>query len=261
MTELHAETLGTGVPVIAIHSGGMSGRQWRRLGELLSTKHEVWLPDLLGSGKNPPWPSAEPFEIALDVNAVARLLARAGRAHLVGHSYGGLIALMLARQAPEAVLSLSLYDPVAFGVLYDPPDEAGLANLSSARKNPVFTDDARGGSAEWLEAFVDYWNGKGAWNALPAPTRAAFERVGRKVYYEVSSLAGDRTPASAYAGIRVPTLLLTGEHTPAAARGVIARLATVLSYVERIEIAGAGHMGPITHVAEVNHAIQRNIDR
>lgn len=260
MTELHVETLGAGVPVIALHSGGMSGRQWRKLAELLAPNHEVQLPDLLGSGKNPPWPDAEPFEIALDVNAVGRVFERTGSAHLVGHSYGGLIALMLARSMPQSVLSLSLYDPVAFGVLYDPPDVLGLANLESARDNPVFTDDARGGSAEWLEAFVDYWNGKGAWSALPVPARAAFEKVGRKVYYEVRSLAGDRTKASAYSGIHAPTLLLTGEHTPAAARGVIARLASALPNAERVEIPGAGHMGPITHAAEVNVAIQRNIE-
>jgi pimeloyl-ACP methyl ester carboxylesterase len=259
MTELHVETLGAGVPVIALHSGGMSGRQWRKLGEVLAPDHEVLLPDLLGSGKNPPWPDAEPFEVELDVNAVRAVLARAGRAHLVGHSYGGLLALTLAREAPGSVLSLSLYDPVAFGVLYEPPDEVGLANLRSARENPVFTDDTRGGNREWLETFVDYWNGKGSWNALPPPARAAFEKVGRKVFYEVRSLAEDRTPASAYAAIAAPTLFLTGEHTPAAARGVIARLMSVLPGAQRIEIAGAGHMGPITHAPEVNAAIARNI--
>jgi pimeloyl-ACP methyl ester carboxylesterase len=260
VSELHVETLGTGVPVIALHSGGMSGRQWRKLGEFLATTHEVLLPDLLGSGKNPPWPASEPYEVELDVNAVREVLQRVGRAHLVGHSYGGLLALTLARQTPDSVLSLSLYDPVAFGVLYEPPDEAGLANLESARENPVFADDARGGNSEWLEAFVDYWNGKGSWNALPPPTRAAFEQVGRKVFYEVRSLAEDRTPASAYAAIVAPTVLLTGEHTPRAARGVIARLVSAMPNARRVEIAGAGHMGPITHAADVNAAIRRNID-
>jgi pimeloyl-ACP methyl ester carboxylesterase len=259
MTELHVETLGAGVPVIALHSGGMSGRQWRKLAELLAPEHEVLLPDLLGSGKNPPWPDAEPFEVTLDVSAVGQVLERVGPAHLVGHSYGGLIALTLAREAPGSVLSLSLYDPVAFGVLYEPPHEAALSNLASARENPVFTDDARGGNSEWLEAFVDYWNGKGSWNALPPGARAGFEKVGRKVFYEVRSLAEDRTPASAYAGIAAPTLFLTGEHTPAAARGVIARLVSVLPRAQRIELAGAGHMGPITHAVEVNAAIARHI--
>lgn len=260
MTELHVETLGSGVPVIALHSGGMSGRQWRKLAELLAPAHEVLLPDLLGCGKNPPWPDELPFEVALDVRAVRSVLTHVGRAHLVGHSYGGLIALTLAREKPDSVLSVSLYDPVAFGVLYDPPDEAGLANLQSARENPVFTDDARGGNSEWLEAFVDYWNGKGSWNALPPTARAAFEKVGRKVFYEVRSLAEDRTPASAYGQIAAPTSFLTGEHTPAAARGVIARLVSVMPAARRTEIAGAGHMGPITHAAEVNAAILRNID-
>lgn len=240
----------------------MSSRQWKKLGDVLEPSHRVVAPDLLGSGENPPWPSESPFEFSMDVDAVEKIVDGLGdKVHLVGHSYGGLIALTLARRSPHKLRSIAVYDPVAFGVLYEPHDAEGLADLGRAGDNLVFLDSARGGNDEWFEAFVDYWNGPGSWRALPAPARDGFLRVGRKVFYEVSSLMHDRTPASAYANITVPALLMTGEKSPAAAQRVIARLGAALPNAKTLSVQGAGHMGPITHGGVVNAALKDHFAR
>jgi pimeloyl-ACP methyl ester carboxylesterase len=257
---LKATIQGEGPTVLLLHSGGMSGRQWRRLAEALAPTHRTVAPDFLGSGDNPPWADPDNFDFRLDVEAVAPLVADAPF-HVVGHSYGGLVALTLAAAEPSRVLSVAVYDPVAFGVLFDPPDAEGIADLDKAKRNPVFTDDAQGGTEAWLRSFVEYWNGSGAWDALPAPTRAAFARVGRKVYLEVRSLTADRTPARAYAAITAPTLLLHGEASPPAARRVVACLCAAMPNVTVTSIAGAGHMGPITHAGAVNGAIVEHLNK
>ena len=257
---LKCDVRGEGELVLLLHSGGMSSRQWRRLAERLGTSHRVVSPDFLGSGDNPPWPPEQPFDFHADVSEIRTILDAYGpAAHLVGHSYGGLVAATIARERPAEVRSLSLYDPVAFGILHDPPDDAGLADLDRAGNNPIFLDDSLGGSEPWFSVFVEFWNGPGSWAAMPAPAREAFLKVGRKVYYEVRSLMADHTPASAYAVVRAPTLLLTGERTPTAARKVIERLAAALkAQVEVVE--GAGHMGPITHANAVNELVARHIE-
>lgn len=245
--------------VVLLHSGGMSGRQWRRLAERLAPTYHVMTPDFLGSGDNPPWPDDRPFDFHLDVAAVNALVDGAGPpVHLVGHSYGGLIALTVARERPEVVRSLAVFDPVVFGVLYAADDREGLADLARASANPVFLDDARGGSEEWLEAFVDYWSGPGAWKALPPPMRASFQKVGRKVYGEVTSLMVDRTSAEAYANIAAPTLLLTGERSPTSVRRVTTLLAAAMPSAQVEVVPGAGHMGPITHGSDVNALLERH---
>jgi pimeloyl-ACP methyl ester carboxylesterase len=246
--------------VVLLHSSGLSGRQWGRLSEVLGRSHRVIAPDFLGSGENPPWPAGRPFDLSMDVDVIERLLVDLRQpAHLVGHSYGGLIALILARRAPERVRSLAVYDPVAFGVLHDAGDEEGLTDLMRVGGHPVFLDEEIGGGDAWFEVFVDYWNGPGAWRAMSESGREAFLRVGRKVFLEVRSLGSDRTPRSAYARVGAPSLVLEGERSPIAARRVVRLLASALPQGREATVPGAGHMGPLTHAALVNQAIVDHI--
>jgi pimeloyl-ACP methyl ester carboxylesterase len=247
-------------PVVLLHSSGMSSRQWNRLADALGRTHRVFAPDLLGSGENPPWPADQPFDLAQDVDVIEDLVRGLQEpVHMVGHSYGGLLAITLARRVPSLIRSLAAYDPVAFGVLMEPRDEEGLADLHRAGRNPVFTDARVGGTDAWFEVFVDYWNGKGAWRAMSDSGRESFLRVGRKVFLEVMSLIRDHTPGTAYAGIDAPALFLGGELSPPAARRVVALLAKAFPNGRLVTVPGAGHMGPLTHGAVVNAAIVAHI--
>lgn len=238
----------------------MSSRQWKSLADTLAPSYRVLVPDLLGIGRNPPWPDHEPFHFQSDLDALVRILERLPEpAHVVGHSYGGFLSVLLAQRFPRLVKSVAAYDPVAFGVLYDPPDEAGLADLTRATDDPAFRDPAIGGTDPWMEAFVDFWNGKGAWRMLPEPTRNAFLRVGKKVFFEVTTLMTDRTPRLAYAAFGGPALLLSGSLSPIAARRVVSILASAFPRGSLVSIEGAGHMGPITHARDVNQAIVRHL--
>lgn len=236
--------------VIALHSSGMSGRQWRSLVERLGGDHRVLTPDFVGSGKNPRWPADRPFHFRQDIEELKKLIAAQDeRVHLVGHSYGGFLVLQLLLDdaTRTRVRSIAVYDPVAFGVLDSRPD----AELPF--------DDATGGDEAWFRVFVEWWNGRGAWDAMPPPARAQFLEVGRKVYFEVKSLVLDETPASAYAPFTARALVLNGAKTPAPARKVGELVAAALPNAERVVVEGAGHMGPLTHATVVNDAIASHL--
>ncbi|HEY1811386.1 MAG TPA: alpha/beta fold hydrolase [Kofleriaceae bacterium] len=229
--------------VVLLHSGGFTSRQWKKLEAELAPTHRVLAPDLTGYGARPRWPIGEPFHFQTDVELVASLLTEP--MHVVGHSYGGLIGLQLALQHPSRVRSLALYEPVAFGIL-DPPVPEQFPAI-----DPAAPDG-------WLEAFVDWWNGQGAWRHLPADTQAAFRDVAWKLSEEVRSLMADRT-GRRYAAIDQPTLLLGGGKTTAAERRVLDALAVTLPHATLRVFPELGHMGPITHAPLVNAAIVEHV--
>jgi pimeloyl-ACP methyl ester carboxylesterase len=247
---LFVEDRGTGVPVVLLHSSGMSGRQWRRTAAaLVEGGLRAVVPDLSGHGQSPEWPEPRPFSFHVDVNEVADLLSSLGQAHLVGHSYGGFIALLAALAAPAQVRSLAVYDPVAMGTLESERDRDARADLSRVA---FAWDGSADGCERWLEMFVDYWMGAGGWAALREDARAEFRRVGWVVYEGARTLVHDSTPASAYGRLSVPVLLLGGGQSPLAARRVVSRLHKALPGARTEVLKEAGHMGPLTHPARIN---------
>lgn len=236
---------------LLIHSGGFTSRQWRKLAQRLAPTHDVLAPDLIGYGDDP-WPPGKPFHFRQDVERLAGLLDRP--ADVVGHSYGGLLGLQLALAQPERVRSLALYEPVAFGIL----GEAD-ADARDALALPAYHADAAGIDEAWLAAFVDWWNGAGAWAQLAEPTRAGFRAVAWKVYQEVSTLIADTTDRARYATIAAPTLLLGGGRTAMTERRTLDRLAEALPRARLEVFPEMGHMGPITHADPVNAAIAAHL--
>jgi pimeloyl-ACP methyl ester carboxylesterase len=251
-SNLHIADAGGGQPVLLLHSHGMSGRQWRRLtSELVSRGRRVLVPDLSGHGASPPWPEPTLFSFHTDVAAIVDLLQSIGPADVIGHSYGGLVALQAARAVPGSVRSLSLYDPVAFGVLDGRDRDA---------KQEVFGLDMSWGPAEldrerWLTTFVDFWSGRGAWTGLRAEAQAEFRRVAWVVREGVRTLLEDSTQATEYASFRFPVRLLTGARSPLPARRVIERLGEALPGSLLAEVPDAGHLGPVTHADAVNRIL------
>lgn len=110
---VHVEETGPldGEPVLLVHGFGSSGYTWRFVApELAAAGYRVVIPDLYGFG----WSDRpeEPFDYTPAGQAVmVRLLMdRLGieRAHLVGHSFGGGVALKTWEAAPDRVRSLAL---------------------------------------------------------------------------------------------------------------------------------------------------------
>jgi pimeloyl-ACP methyl ester carboxylesterase len=219
----------------------------------------VHTPNLIGYGSDAPW-SAE-TEVTLDTEAarVDEVLSAAlDPVVLVGHSYGAAVATRIALRHPDRVVGLALFEPVLFSLILRGEDGAGAEILATGLA--IRRDALAGRVALAAARFVDYWSGVGAWDALDDRRREGVCSRMEKVAQDFRALFADPLPLAAYARLTMPVLLLEGETTPAPPKAVAVRLLRVLPEATHVRIAGAGHMGPVTHAETVNAEILRFVD-
>lgn len=253
---------GTANAVIALHATASSGGQWRRLITHLSPRWRVLTPDLVGYSKDAGESTYPGFRLEDEVEQLAPVFAQAGeRFHLIGHSYGALIALLAATRLGSRVVSLVIYEPAAWSIAAhaDPqhPSALEVANLRRRFDNLV----GAGRLAEVARKFIDYWSGPGAFAAFTPERQQVAARTMLKVRVEFQAEAdahatGETTKES-FAAIRAPILYLTGSETKGPIRRLTEVLAPALPTARHIDLPGLGHMGPITHPEVVNGEIER----
>jgi pimeloyl-ACP methyl ester carboxylesterase len=248
-------------PVIALHCSGAGAGQWRQLGEALGPAYALSAPEHYGCERTGPWTGTHAFRLADEAARTVDLIDRsANKVHLVGHSYGGGVALHVALARPGRIASLALYEPSAFHLLKIIGDRgaaafAEIADITRVTTQGVIAGDYAGAAA----AFVDYWAGVGAWAALRPTVQAALIRWAPKAPLDFRALIEEPAPLTAYGDLRMPVLVLRGEHAPLPTRTIAEMLPSMLPRARLMVVDGAGHMGPLTHGSLVAELIAEHI--
>jgi pimeloyl-ACP methyl ester carboxylesterase len=123
VADLEVDRVGTGPPVVLVHGSIVDARRtWRHQLDL-ADEWALCIPNRPGFGASPPLARGD-FEA--EAPLMAELLGDG--AHLVGHSYGAVIALLAAAARPEAVRSLTVSEPGSLRVAAgDPAVDAVIA--------------------------------------------------------------------------------------------------------------------------------------
>ncbi len=200
------------------------------------------------------------FDRSADIQAQAvetavSLLEDSGPGDVFGHSFGATVALKLALERPELVRSLSLYEPVYFSVLAS-TDPAAYQAESEASASFTAAAQAR----NWPEAaraFLSRWN-LVSFDDLPKAQQAYILKTIPHIMASNPSIIAPESGKSlldALPALAPPMLLLEGSESPATIDAINSVLTTSGAQATKERIAGAGHMGPITHAAAVARAI------
>ncbi|WP_088332061.1 alpha/beta hydrolase [Lacimicrobium sp. SS2-24] len=235
--------------IVLLHSSMSSARQWRSLSANIASDFRVINIDLYGYGEAPAVEEPKTFSLTTEAERVIQILDKleVNQYHLLGHSYGGALALKLALEQNSRLCSLMLFEPVAFHLLNDEaPGRREVQKLAS--------DVAQSSASDAAAAFVNYWNGEGYFDALPESMQAAFSSQVEKVKLDFQALLSEPYAPQDYARIMQPTLLMTGKYSRPPAHAVAAVIGQQLPRLTAVSVS-AGHMAPISHSDKVNQQI------
>jgi pimeloyl-ACP methyl ester carboxylesterase len=215
MFELPTNSQGSGPDVVLVHGALGDRRQWDPIAAALAPRFRTH-----AISRRYHWPGPMPgvgerytYELHRD-DVLAFMERQPGPVHLVGHSYGAGVVLLVALQAPERVRSLTLIEP-AFGSLL-PEAGAGLAEERATRVAALTEVRARVAADKHLEAaelFIDWvQGGPGGFARLPEAVRQGLHDNARTLGPTIVGSQPDVSPAS-LRGLRMPSLVVIGEQT------------------------------------------------
>jgi pimeloyl-ACP methyl ester carboxylesterase len=248
--------------VLLLHCSGSTGAQWRSLAGKLAGRLRVITPDLIGYGTSAPWAGRAEFCLAQEAAGIRSLIGLLEEpVHLVGHSYGGAVALHIARTRPELLRSLTLIEPSAFHLLRG-GDEFDIAALREISEVAAYAKTmlANGDYLRAFGRFVDYWSGPGTWAAMPDEKRHAYAPQLNKIALDFHALLHEPAGLEDVKDIDLPTLIVQGGCTTLPSRCVVKRLREALPAAQYSVVQGAGHMLPVTHRDEVNRLVAAHLD-
>jgi pimeloyl-ACP methyl ester carboxylesterase len=223
--------VGSGPAVVLVHGSVVGARRtWRHQLEL-AERWQLRLPNRPGFGTSPPLARGD-FEA--EAPLIAELLEDG--AHLVGHSYGGVIALYAAALRPERVLSLTVSEP---GCLRVAAGEE-LVDRQIAGGDYLFGHAREMTPLEFLRAFR---GGVGSTNETP-PELAGELLAGARLLMDERPPWEADPPLQALRGAPFRKLVISGAHSPVF-EAVCDALAGALG-AERAVAQGRGHTIPAT---------------
>jgi pimeloyl-ACP methyl ester carboxylesterase len=237
--ELAFREEGEGPAVVLIHGFPQSSHVWRHAIPVLSSRFRVIVPDQLGTGDSER-PSGVPLDLVAQAAYVGELLDGLGidRCAVIGHSYGGGIAQLLALDRPgvEAMVLLasSAFDAwptAATREIQDTPEDQEVEELvaagirASLRFGMVEPDRL---PPDDVEAYVRAWSGPDG--------VASFFRFVRQI--DGTGLAGREADLGR---LEIPVLIFWGERDPFYPSAIGERLNEAIPTSTLGLLPGCGH--------------------
>ena len=247
--KLYYEMMGEGHPLVLIHGGLMDRRMWDDQLTVFTERYRVIRYDIRGYEKSDP--PREKFSHVEDLYSLLKSLS-VDRAYIMGLSLGGMIAIDFTLEHPEMIDALI---PVASGL-------NGYQYSDAEKLEPKFKAIFKAGESEGIGRAVELLLD------LPyfVPVDESSEirqrmRTMAKENYNTWSVPQDihiwSLPPSIerLSEVKVPTLIIVGDHEVADILGVADTLASKIAGAEKVIIKGAGHHVNMEKPEEFNRAV------
>jgi pimeloyl-ACP methyl ester carboxylesterase len=236
---------GEGTPVVLVHGTLGDYRTWEGQLEPFSKKFRVISYSRRYHYPNRWTANSTDFSVTIHAGDLAAFIKalELPSVHLIGHSYGAVISLLVARDHPELIRTLTLGEPPLMPLLsMSPEGNALLEHFVTTGIMPSGEAFKKGNDAEGVRRFVNAVLGEGSYEKLSPHVRERMMDNAKELKGEISSQ--DLFPpitCEDVQKVRTPTLLLDGALSPKLFRVINDMLDHCLPNKERAVIPGASH--------------------
>lgn len=227
-------TAGSGAPLVLLHGGLVDSRTWRRQIDAFSAEFHVIAWDAPGCGRS----SDPPADVTLDdyADTVAALLdaLEVGPAHILGHSFGGGLALAVYKRHPRLVRSLILVSAYAGWSGSLPPEEVEERRQQAERNAHRPTQD-------WIDEFLTTLFDETTPRHLVEETREIMLDTRPQGMLPMLNAFARADLTDTLEHVTVPTLLLYGDKDQRSRRPVAESMDSAIPTSRLVFVHGAGH--------------------
>jgi pimeloyl-ACP methyl ester carboxylesterase len=270
--------IGSGEPLVLVHGSASDYRTWHLQQEAFAERFRVIYFSRRYHWPNDPIPDGADYtmdEHVTDLQALVRSLD-AAPAHLVGHSYGAFLCLLLAMREPSLVRTLVLAEPPVITLFVSnipkplellkllatrPRTAAALIKFGAKGVAPARKAFQEGDLNAGIRTFGNAVFGAGGYDRLPEPRKAQVHDNLSNVKAELLGSGFVPLDAKELQRVEVPVLLVTGEKSISLFHRLTDRLQELLPRTERVEIPAASHMMHEANAPAYNRAVQSFLER
>jgi len=195
-----------------------------------------------------------------EAEALESVVRKAGSSvHLVGHSFGGLVALAVALRNQVSLSSLVILEAPAMELLRAEGENRHYS-LFQGMTEAYFADFASG-NVSAIAAMIDFYGGPGTFASWPPRVRAYAERTTPVDIVDWGSAYGLPLSAASLSTIRLPVIVARGGASHPAMQRANALLSERIDQAALVTIDGAAHFMIATHATEVADLIAQHVAR
>ncbi len=264
---------GSGEPVVLVHGSASDYRTWQLQQDAFAMHFRT-----IAYSRRYHWPN-RPITDGLDysmlqhVEDLKQVVDSLGAkpAHLVGHSYGALLCLLLVLREPHLARSLVLAEPAAITLFVSnnprlpellkvlitrPRAAAAIIKFGMAGAAPAQRAFRRGEVETGLRIFGNAVFGRDGFERLQEAWKSQARDNLSNVKAELLGSGFEPLDPNQVRAIRTPVLLMTGEQSLSLFHHLIDRLKELLPHAQRTEIEGASHMMQADNASAFNRAVK-----
>jgi pimeloyl-ACP methyl ester carboxylesterase len=253
----YAET-GEGPTIVLVPGSCSTGVAWRPVMTAWQGGFRCVTTSLLGYGRTAERRTQLDADMAHEAEILEAVIRRAGSpVHLVGHSFGGLVSLAVARRRVVPLLSLTILEAPACEILRHMGEQEhyrAFRNMTDA-----YFAAFRGGKQEAIAAMIDFYGGAGTFASWPQRVRDYAVATTPVNLLDWVSAYGFPLTRGMLASIKVPTLVLWGRESHPAVRRANELLGRFISKAAVGSIAGAKHFMISTHPEAVAGMVAQHV--